>query len=84
MRLSGNGFSILSFKLRPKKPLMLDFSNLDLYSTSDNFTRLILPTRIIYKRLKSESKYLGNNLELLSISPDTLYLEIKNSKINEK
>jgi hypothetical protein len=84
LHLSATGFSILSYKLKPIKSFDLDFSNFIMHTDCKDSCKLFLPFRQVGERFKSESDRYLINMELLSISPDTLYLEIKNSKKNAK
>jgi hypothetical protein len=75
-----DGFTILSYKLKIKKPLHIDVSNILAYSDPYDSTSLFLLTKYLREMLTAELNETNKNLKILDISPDTLIIKITNLK----
>ena len=75
-----DGFTILSYKLKIKKPLHIDVNNILAYSDPYDSTSLFLLTKYLKDMLTAELNETNKNLKILDISPDTLIINITNTK----
>jgi hypothetical protein len=83
LQIDGEGFAILSFKLRHKNPLNVDVSSFNLlFESSDSIAAYTL-TKFFYQKLANEFINPFKNLKVLDILPDTLFLNFTNIKTKQ-
>jgi hypothetical protein len=73
IQVRADGFTILSYKLKLKRALRFDVNSFSLYSLTEDSTSVYLLTRNINERLTTALNETNKNLEILDISPDTLF-----------
>ncbi|MDD2634418.1 MAG: hypothetical protein PHW82_02850 [Bacteroidales bacterium] len=78
INLSGHGYNLLREEIeRIKLPLIIDIkskkSPIKIYNNPNNSTQSFILTKDLYKRVK---KRFGDNIHLVKISPDTLFLSV--------
>jgi hypothetical protein len=82
LRIKADGFTILGYKLKLKRALRFDINSFSLYSLSQDSTSVYLLTKYTYDRLTSEINDPNKNIQILDISPDTLFFNF--SRIRKK
>jgi hypothetical protein len=80
LHISADGFTILGFKLRQKKILILDLNSFTVRPVTPDSIIAYIPTKKFFHRLTSELIEPYKNLQILDISPDTLQLFLTNLK----
>ena len=80
LRVKGNGYSILSNKLKIKTPLNFNINNFLLYSQAEDSMRVYILTQYANKELTKELSKKTNDLQIISISPDTIFFSFTRSK----
>lgn len=83
LHIKGEGYSILSYKLRHKGPLNLDVNIFTLLPGSSDSVSAYILTKFFYQKLVAEINDPYKNLQILDISPDTLFLFFTNIKTRQ-
>lgn len=83
LQIKGEGYAILSYKLRHKGPLNLDVNTFALLSGSSDSVSAYTLTKFYYQKLVAEIIDPYRNLQILNISPDTLFLFFTNIKTRQ-
>lgn len=82
LRIRANGFTILGYKLKLKRALKFNVNSFSLYSLTADSTSVYLLTKYTYDRLTTEINKPDKNIQILDISPDTLFFNF--SRIRKK
>ncbi len=83
LTVRGTGYSLLSNKLRYKTPLNFSINNFSLYSQSKDSMSVYILTRYAQEALSQELSRKRTNLEIVSISPDTIFFSFTRSVIKK-
>ncbi|MCG8699005.1 MAG: hypothetical protein MI922_13200, partial [Bacteroidales bacterium] len=76
LRVRSDGYSILKNKIRFKLPLKFDVSSFSIQRFHSDSTRFYVLTRYAKERLNDELDKKNNALNILEISPDTIYFSL--------
>jgi len=82
IQVRADGFTILSYKLKLKRALRFDVNSFSLYSLSTDSTSVYLLTQYIHDKLTAELNESNKNIQILDISPDTLFFNF--SRLRKK
>lgn len=73
LRVRSDGYTILSNKLKFKFPLPFDVNSFSLYSLDDDSQGVYILSRYAKDRLNNELNKKNKNINILEISPDTIF-----------
>jgi hypothetical protein len=82
LRIRADGYTILGYKLKLKRALRFNVNSFSLYSLTADSTSVYLLTKYTYDKLTSELNESNKNIQILDISPDTLFFNF--SRIRKK
>ncbi|QQS51426.1 MAG: YbbR-like domain-containing protein [Bacteroidota bacterium] len=83
LSVRGSGYSLLSNKLRYKTPLNFSINNFSLYSQSKDSMSVYILTRYAQEALSQELTRKRTNLEIVSISPDTIFFSFTRTLVKK-
>jgi hypothetical protein len=82
LRISADGFTLLGYKLKLKRPLRFDVNSFSLYSLSSDSSSVYILARYALERLTAELNESNKNIQILSITPDTIFFNF--SRLEKK
>lgn len=80
LRVSSDGYTILSNIIKPKRPLRYNVNAFSLYSLSFDSTSVYTLTNSAKDRLTVELNKKSKNIQILDIDPDTLFFNFSRVK----
>jgi hypothetical protein len=81
LRVRGSGYSLLSSKLKLKTPLNFNINSFLLYSQSNDSMSVFILTRYAIEALTDELNKKNSDLEIVSISPDSIFFNFTRTKV---
>jgi hypothetical protein len=72
LHISADGFTLLGYKLKLKRPLRFDVNSFSFYSLTSDSSSVYIVTRYALERLTAELSESNKNIQILSINPDTI------------
>jgi hypothetical protein len=80
LRVRGSGYSLLSNKIKFKTPLNFSINSFLLYSQANDSMSVYILTEYAQDALNEELSIKSNDLEILSISPDTIFFNFTRTR----
>jgi hypothetical protein len=81
LRVRGNGYTLLSNKLKIKPPLNFNINSFLLYSQANDSMSVYILSRYAREVLSVELNKKSSDLEIVSISPDTIFFSFTRTRV---